>query len=58
MRTKAIFLDKDEVINKPIIKKGKLFMPKPFKNFKIHEHMGQLGKHHKLIQRIERVLFN
>jgi hypothetical protein len=26
--------------------------------FKIHGHMGQLGKHHKLIQRIERVLFN
>ena len=27
-------------------------------NFKIHGYMGQLGKHHKLIQRIERVLFN
>ena len=26
--------------------------------FKIHGYMGQLGKHHKLIQRIERVLFN
>ena len=27
-------------------------------NFKIHGYMGKLGKHHKLIQRIERVLFN
>ena len=27
-------------------------------HIKIHGYMGQLGKHHKLIQRIERVLFN
>tara|TARA_B110000438_G_scaffold302565_1_gene360628 strand:+ start:5339 stop:6379 length:1041 start_codon:yes stop_codon:yes gene_type:complete len=27
-------------------------------NFKIHGYMGQLGKHHRLIKRIERVLFN
>jgi hypothetical protein len=27
-------------------------------NFKIHGYMGKLGKHHKLIKRIERVLFN
>ncbi len=27
-------------------------------HIKIYGYMGQLGKHHKLIQRIERVLFN
>ena len=27
-------------------------------NFKIHGYMGKLGKHHRLIKRIERVLFN
>ena len=27
-------------------------------NFNIHGYMGQLGKHEKLIKRIERVLFN
>ena len=27
-------------------------------NMKIHGYMGKLGKHHKLIRRIERVLFN
>jgi len=27
-------------------------------NIKIHGYMGKLGKHHKLVQRIERILFN
>ena len=27
-------------------------------NIKIHGYMGQLGKHEKLVKRIERVLFN
>ena len=27
-------------------------------NFKIHGYMGKLGKHHRLIKRIERILFN
>ena len=27
-------------------------------NFKINGYMGKLGKHHNLIQRIERILFN
>jgi len=27
-------------------------------NIKIHGYMGKLGKHYKLIQRIEKVLFN
>ena len=27
-------------------------------NFKIHGYMGKLGKHHRLIKRIEQVLFN
>ena len=27
-------------------------------NIEIHGYMGKLGKHHKLIKRIERVLFN
>ena len=28
------------------------------RHIKIHGYMGQLGIHHKLIQRIEKVLFN
>ncbi len=44
MKKKAIFFDRDGVLNKPIIKNRKAYAPKKLKNFVIYPNVNKYCK--------------